>query len=363
MRLAFALFLVVSTAEALAQVRFTPEFKQANRGKWTVEVPEVQELVHIVFALTERGQKDNNMVQHEGSYYQEVMRHFLLFKNQRLIKDFNDELNRGMYARLKMDACGFYFDNDHIVRDKTYDQLNWDNKNHLEKFIPKLEVFAQLSGFRKFFEAHQSFYQTQIELAKKQMPIDRQWKWLEERFPQRYDHYRITFSPLVNGSHSTNRFMTDDFKQTVMFICGPIESLWLNDNVKEGLMTRVVFTEIDHNYVNPTTDRFSIRIDKIFDDRKKWTGQGDALNYKTPYMVFNEYMTWAVFTLYAYDHFEPADFDAINVRTEKLMTERRGFIKFREFNAALLALYKARQGNQTIPDLYPAILTWCEAAP
>jgi Domain of unknown function (DUF4932) len=349
-----------------SQVNFSEEYKASNRGKFSFEVPEVQELVHVIFAITKVGIADSNMVNHESLYYKEVMQHFAPFSNEPIVSKINNELDgsmfmsgTGKYARLKMDACGFYFDGNSVKQDKTYPQLNWDDKNYIRKYVSELESFALKTNFRKFFEDHKAVYENQIVLSNKQMPIEEQWKWLEDRFPIKYQNYRITFSPLVNGSHSTNRFGSGDFKQTVMFICGPIESANLSEKVKEGLMTRVVFTEIDHNYVNPITDKYKKRIDKIFDDRKKWTASGDAQNYGSPYSVFNEYMTWAVFTLYTYDNFSEEDFKVINKRAENQMINSRGFNKFKEFNKALLDLYKNRKPSQGIPDLYSPILDWC----
>jgi hypothetical protein len=348
-----------------SQVNFSEEYKTNNRGKFSFEVPEVQELVHIIFAITKVGIADSNMVDHESEYYKEVMAHFSPFKTEPIVSKIDDELDgslfmsgNGKYARLKMDACGFYFEGNSILKDITYPQLNWANKNYLEKYIKELEAFALKTGFRKFYEQHKNLYKSQIELAEKQMPIEKQWRWLEERFPNTFQNYRITFSPLVNGSHSTNRFGEDDFRQTVMFICSPIENSMLSEKVIEGLMTRVVFTEIDHNYVNPVTDLYKKRINKIFDDREKWTAGKDAANYGSPYSVFNEYMTWGVFTLYVHDNFSPEDFKIINQRTENQLVNSRGFSQFKPFNKVLLELYKNKKANQSIADLYPAILDW-----
>lgn len=53
---------------------FSDDYIEANRGRWTVGVPEVQELVHIIFALTPTGVADSNLVEHETDYYREVMK-------------------------------------------------------------------------------------------------------------------------------------------------------------------------------------------------------------------------------------------------------------------------------------------------
>lgn len=345
---------------------FSVSYKSLQKGKYSIEVPEVQELVHIIFAITDKGIADLDMVDHETAYYKEVMAHFGLFKEEAIVKTIGKKLTGnifmsgpGAYARLKMDACGFYFSNDKILKDSTYSHLNWDNKNHIDEYIPQIEAFAQKTQFRAFFERHQTYYRSLIEQANRQLEIEKQWQWLEQRFDQRYHHYRITFSPLVNGNHSTNRFADDDFWQTVMFICSPFDNPKLNPKVLDGLMVRIVLTEIDHNYVNPVTDSYLQEINRIFNDRQKWTSGSVAKSYDSPYLVFNEYMTYAVFTLYAYDHFDPAVFEEINRRTEIQMTKNRGFVKYQAFNQKVLELYKT-QNHKAIQELYPSILEWCK---
>jgi hypothetical protein len=48
------------------------------------------------------------------------------------------------------------------------------------------------------------------------------WKWMEGQFPQRYQGYKVIFSPLIGGAHSTQKFSDDGYSETVMFISGPL---------------------------------------------------------------------------------------------------------------------------------------------
>ncbi len=75
--------------------------------------------------------------------------------------------------------------------------------------------------------------------------------------------------------------------------------------------------------------------------------------------VFNEYMTHAVFCLYILDNYDQADADFIIKVRESLMVNVRHYIKFKEFNEALIDLYK-KNGNHKVSLLYDEILTWCK---
>ena len=66
-------------------------------------------------------------------------------------------------------------------------------------------------------------------------------------------------------------------------------------------------------------------------DWKKWnkTKEGNKGYYESTYLTFNEYMTWAAFTLYAYDSYPAADFEKINQRVEAFMITGRGFHRYK----------------------------------
>lgn len=341
--------------------RFSKNYIAQNKGKSQFEIPEVQELVLIVMALTPTGIADKNMVEHNSTYYEEVMKHFSPWKDHPVVATMETEL-RNLYGHYKMDACGYFFQGDRLRKDGIYHRLNWSDRNVLEPMIAQLEDFAKKSGFRAFYKGHGGYYTDLIHEAEKYMPIQPQWAWCEREFPQRYDHYRITFSPLVGGWHCTNRFENKGFRQTVMFICDANgKKPETSDKVWEGYMTRVVFTEIDHNYVNGVSDNYVNQIREIFQPLSFWADEKMTAGYDSPYAVFNEYMTWAVFSLYALDTYDAVTFETVNARVEKQMVEWRGFLKFREFNQKLLELYRNRPAGKKVFELYPDMLAWAAA--
>lgn len=341
---------------------FNKKYISEHKGKVFVEVPEVQELTHIIFAITDIGQNNSNMIDMTTSYYKKVIQHFLHFKNHPIVMQFDTLLKQGYYTHLKMNSCAYIFKENGIVKGGIYDRLAWTDENNLEPFIKHLQDFAIKSDFRKFYKGNLPYYNSLIKEQKKKVPVEKMWEWLENEFPDKYDSYKITFSPLVYGSHSTNRFEDNGFSETVMFICGPNRGTFpdnYSDKVWEGFLARVVFTEIDHNYVNPVTDKYAKEVDKTFINKKQWVTEKAVKYYPSTYAIFNEYMTWGVFTLYIYYNFSKEDFEIINKKTEDMMSDGRGFYKYREFNKQLLDLYKARVDGQKVTDLYPKILEWC----
>jgi hypothetical protein len=172
---------------------------------------------------------------------------------------------------------------------------------------------------------------------------------------------------LIGGSHSTQRYFTYNktewFSENVMFICGTGRYDTMKNvspKQKEGLMSGIVFTEIDHNYVNPETDKYAKTVDSLFSNRSVWVKPGSSSdNYKSPVSVFNEYMTHAAFCLYVLDSYDPETASFVIDGREQLMVGRRNFIKFKEFNQELIRLHQEHK-NLKLTELYPFILAWCK---
>ena len=196
------------------------------------------------------------------------------------------------------------------------------------------------------------------------MPVIKMWEWLEKNFTSRFDAYKIVFSPLIGGSHSTQNFtfFTNDgsiYHECVMFVNGPERYNNVEKEINIGLASGTVFTEIDHNYVNPVTSKYRKEIDNIFKNDHIWMVRNSSnLGYDKGEYVFNEYMTHAVFCLYMNEYYEGETARYVIDKRIELMEKRRGFIKFREFFNKLSELYIKRDNNDKVSDLYPQIIEW-----
>ena len=341
---------------------FTDKYVKENRGKWVVEVVDAQELLQVIFAITPTGIEDTRsfIINHDStSYYLNVLKEFLPFKKEPIVKIMDSLLKKGRYIQLKANACAYKLNEiGEMEKSPTYDRMT-GTYNPLDEYLPLLNDFALKSNFQAFYKKNEAFYDSLIVWHEKILPTKTQWNWLERQFPDHsYDHYRITFSPLVKGNHSTVRFRNNNFKQAIMFIRPPYKINNVGEKVSEGLLTRFVFTEIDHNYVNPETDKHTKDVNESFKDRDKWTSGKESKGYNSPYAVFNEYMTWSVYLLYCYDQYNKEDLEVINDRIVNYMINRRGFTHFDDFHSILLKLYMERSPNTTVSDLYIPLLEW-----
>lgn len=346
-------------------VIFTEEYIKAHKGKTEVDIPEVHELVNIAIALTPAARKDSNMVDMTTGYYAEMVRYFDRYKNHPLIDTLHRQLALGeegyyWYYAWKMNACAYIFDKQHIknmgyIRDMGFGEP----ANPIPANLHLLEDFAKVSDFRRFYTAHKPYYEDLKKTYISLNPLNNMQQWLEQYFKREYGSYAVYFSPLVGGAHSTQRFYDNGFSQTVMFVCTADKYPDIAPEVNEMYASRVVFTEIDHNFVNPVSDRYYDEIDKVISNRGSWVDTAILRNsYNSPSAVFNEYMTWALFSLYCMDKYKPQHYNEYIPHMEAQMSRRRGFTRFTAFNRQLMNLYEKNR-KISVDDLYKEMIAWC----
>ena len=360
-------------------ITLSKRFIKENRDKIKVEIPEVSELVNIIMALHKDATKDYGMFDTKSDYYRKIKDYFAPYQNhpaidtiQKYISGLHyiDSTYMGFsmegnwyYYKLKMNACAYEFDkNDKIKNQGNIKEIaiGWGGVPFdpmKDKAI--FEDFARKSNFRKFYSENKPYYDELIKTYNQLNPIRQMQSWLNNKFGALNGSYFIYFSPLVYGSHSTAGFNINDYDLTMMFICKATNDTArsLNQNILRE--SRVVFTEIDHNYVNPMTDNYKEKVNNSFSNREIWAKGNITDAYPNTISVFNEYMTWGLFTLYVFDNYSKKDVEEFLPKMEKQMVEKRGYIKFKEFNRTLLEKYQ-QNPNIKMTDLYEFILTWAE---
>ncbi|MDJ1496060.1 DUF4932 domain-containing protein [Cytophagaceae bacterium DM2B3-1] len=358
---------------------FPPDYIKNNTGNIQFDLPETYELANIIWTLSPSGKRGTDLYT-EGEYYTKVVAYFKPYLNHPVFKalNFPDSLYTKKYLDFRENSFAFNFQdakpgstNTKLLYNGPYYYVNGSNLADSSLFgivRPLVEDFAVKSKFRQFYKNNSAHYTKQIQRQKELLPVKQMWIWLEKQFPKtQYQSYRIVFSPLINRTHSTQHYATHHetgwFEETVMFICGPdrydIKGNF-TEKQKEGLLSGVVFTEIDHNYVNPETDKYTKQIDSIFSKRSVWAKPGPGSNpYISPVSVFNEYMTHAAFCMYISDTYDKATADFVIDNREDLMVSKRDFIRFKEFDRELIRLHQ-EQKALTLVDLYPLMLNWCK---
>lgn len=338
--------------------------------KITYEIPMTYELMHIAIALTDttivsNGYNVHNEVINKNSdYYREVIKYFEPFKNHPLIIDLNKSLRKSAsnYIYNVQIGCILNLENNRLDKVKT---MPWLNRTYINiKAVNKknIENFAEVSKFEEFYKQHKKYYTDKLKEVQQNANVREQQKWLEKEFPFKYDNYRITISPLTGDTHFTQRFKLKGKRECIMWVKTFENDSQQNNSINKARYIGTVMTEIDHNYVNPVSDKYKKELNVIIDEthRTKWTNGGASNSYKTGYKVFNEYMTHAVYLLFATQELNDSEKTLVEKSKIDVMIRVRKFIKFAEFYEQIKLLYQNRKSNETITDLYPKIIEWCK---
>lgn len=349
-------------------VTFDKSYIKNNNQKTTIEINEAQELTYIILAITDFAKENPNMVKQSTEYYNDVKKHFAEYSNLPAVKSFDKLLRENVvnYFLLSGNAYGFKFKGNKLIPTNVY---NFPAKgigkyeikeNPIVKYLAEIEEFAKKSNYRKFYRNHIPYYNQLKTEYQNFATISEQKEWLENRFDYKINSYRVLTSPLIAGMNATHTFEDNDFKEILLFLPTIRSDKDWNEKFKKAMNTRIIFTEIDHNYVGPVSEKNSEKINSIFNNREKWlnTENKSTAHYPNPIKVYDEYLTWGLFILYSYDKVgnNTELFQQIVNNVNEMMT-KKGFPKAKEFNAQLLDLYKNSK-DKKIENLYKPLLEW-----
>mgnify|MGYP003828670723 CR=1 FL=1 len=358
---------IILFASCSTPVKFTADYQAKYNGMTTVEIPEVYELVNIVLALTQTGQKDNYIIYKNSDYYKLIWSKFGSYKDEPIVKAIDKLIENNVFyhMELKMDAYSYQIDNDNkIIRKKYFNITSRQKSNTLSKLIPKLQDFACKTNFTVFYKSNLKHYTSQISYFTDSINIDDMQEWLSLNFHNPpYNSFKVVFSPLIDGWQSAITFSNNRFNEVHMHIRYPYYS---DSNLSPKSQTlkkgNILFTELNHAYINAERKKYNQRIYKIFDDYSKWLDYSKSSNnYRTPIQCFDEYLNWSLVSLWYIDHAPENDLDKLISLNRNYMVNTRGFLLFKEFDEFLVHAYRNRNENDIIADLFPSIIEWFES--
>jgi hypothetical protein len=351
---------------------FDDKYISSRKGKIIVQIPEVYELVNVGIAITSFGSMNPNFIYQKSEYYQNVLAWFDKHRKHNFVLRLDSLLtsNAGHYASLKMNGYAFYFDQSgNIRRSKVFDRtgFRYQSNNTLLPFWEEMQSFADESRFLEFYVQHSDTYRMQIEFYRDSIDIAAMQVWLEKTFPgsNGYDTYNIIFSPLVSYNQSSTWFESNGFRELQPHVNFPYRRDWerllpLSQQAEYIDRGNILFTEINHGYINPEAEKYGRRVGDAVSNCHAWVDSTQPANYHAGHAVFNEYMNWGLLSLRILDFVPEEEQEKLIGRIERSMVRGRSFVKFEEFNRHLIDLYKNRANDRTVADLYPQILEWFE---
>ncbi len=321
-----------------------------------IETSKSYELSNIILALTEYGQTDKWDVQKVSPYYDEVLKYFESTKNHPLLDSVNYSRSKWKeFLGFRTDMYAFSFNRDgKLHRDYAFNSFG---PIEVDKNINLINDFIEKSNYLEFYENHIDFYNKIISNYKEYYFLNKTKSFLdkiaEKPKTKSNKKYIITISPLVGGQNchrDTDSLTTVDFPN--------ISKDLILGNVDNNLNARIVenhsiFTEMNHGYINPISDKYKKLISQKFNLEKWDKGSGyQDIN------SFNEYMTWAVYDLFIKENF-PKVADSISLQWQ-YQNASRGFIGQNLFAKKVSELY-FKNKNKKLDDIYEPLLKWCKS--
>lgn len=324
---------------------FDSAYREAHKDKVRVEVPEIYELVNIAILLSDYTKTNPDAIA-ASPYAEKVHAHFTRWADHPFIQAVNAlfEDDEGMYAILKMKGAAFDFAaDDRIKGSDVYRNIGW-GENVLTPLQSEMSDFAKQSGFRKFYDEHRPFYQAQINEIETDIDVQEMWNWLQTAFPnvQTYDTVRVLFSPLVGHNQSLATFDDNGFRELQPHVNFPrlMKSRDRSDAADEAVRGVVLFTELNHGFINPVTEELTNAIYAAMGSDLMPYVRTDsaAASYNGHTAVFTEMLNWALMSVYVQSKLDKATASEVAWNISDTMVNGRGFTKFEPFQEALLEL-------------------------
>ncbi|GAB3635276.1 hypothetical protein GCM10027422_08660 [Hymenobacter arcticus] len=322
-----------------------------------VRFPEAYELSNIILALTPYGQSDQFEVYKNSRYYREMRGYFAPYTQHPLLQQANYSRKEwDKYLAFRTDAYAYGFDGQgQLVRQFAFNAQG--DVRPFDELLPQVSDFARVSGFRDFYRRHRPYYDS-LAVAYRQsqhLPDALAFLTAELGPGPTAGQYAVVLSPLVYrmNCHREVQHVPTDFSMVPEYLLsGDLQKQPSPADVLSGI--HALFTETDHGFVNPATSAHGAQVRAAFEVKKWDAGSGYE---KGDFDTFNEYMTWAVYDLFAYRYF-PQQAPLV-CQNWALQNESRGFVASRLFSEKLRQLYAKRKQGQTVRDLYLALLAWC----
>ena len=224
-----------------------------------------------------------------------------------------------------------------------------------------LQDFDGATAFSQFYAGHVPLYALRIAYLRNDVSVDDMIAWLGTNFPEvaPYDHTRILFSPLVGYNQSVSTFDQDGFRQLMPHVNFPYpeeDDAGLTPEALKLYRGLILFTELNHGYINPTIDAYASEIQKAMPRLANWAGDDTARGYGNASGIFTEMTNWEPVSVRAYDLLPESEAEMIANRVAHIMVNNRGFTRFAQSQQHFLSLTRGRAKGAPVAGVLPALI-------
>ena len=316
----------------------------SNSDRFVVHEP--TEIAWIIAALSPLGR--DGAIRRDTPYFAAVERWFAHSTTHPVIAALGPDFN---LPRLVGNAADYLFQADGALSRVLSATPLWDDAEGdlFTKYRLDIEDFSKRSNARAFLKQQAPILAAADHALRSAVDMTDIKTWLEAEFTERPAPIQLLVSPLTGGWNWTN-------------LGGVKPRVWIPEPKADALDSPVkrfgvvasVFTEVDHIYVNPITRKYAATLEAGFAKAKGWAIEQAWVDYASPELVFNEYMTWSAFLEYARARMVSADYQTLSRKIVRFMEKDRGFVRFGEFLYILKGI--SGRSGKTLQDDFPAII-------
>lgn len=238
------------------------------------------------------------------------------------------------------------YESSRLIRSPTGRPMWSDERGDLfTRHLSEIEAFAREGRARTFLADQRDILEAVRATLAHAVNLADMQSWLEAQFLARPAPMQVFVSPVTGGWNFTN--LDPMTPRLWVPAIGPPQS-----DYARFAAVRSIFTEMDHNYVNPATSRLDPSTFAFMTATNGWATAEAWSAYGSCELVVNEHMTFAAFLAYAKDRITGEGLARTETVTRRMM-ERRGFQRFGAFADAVMY---AREHGDTLEALYPAVL-------
>ncbi len=335
------------------EVDFSPAYVNRWRGSVRVENPRAYELVNIAIAITATAGRRPYLTRSDSVYSRMVAGHFRKLADHEFIRSIEQLLvaDEANYNRIRVAAATLELNPSGATRvANIYERIK--RPNVLKPLMAQMSDFATRSKFEAFYRRQTRYY---AQVRKQLDPVPG-LEWLYKQFPSvdRPDAVRVLFSPLVGGSQMLQRTESNGFTELRPHV-GTTDPAphTLSASASKLFQTHILFTEVNHGFINPTSVPLVREITTNMGDVHRWSNP-KVNPYTSPKLIFDEMMNWALISVWAQETLAPSDARMVAGLVSRRMLDR-GFPLFARFQDAVLTLRRENPG-MTVASTYPAIV-------
>ncbi len=211
--------------------RYTSKHIKTHTNHVTAEVAEANELGFVLFALTDAGANDKELLNKNSAYYNEVTQHFAAFKDHKAVKMFNEELKKDInnFDRFRNGLYAYRINERNDLVLKTDYRIDL-NRIDFRRYMSAMQDFMEKSNFRDFYAKHQAQYSKLVKGQDDMLTMTTAWAKISKQYKKPFKSYQVVISPLMKGEAKTLAIGSGSYNECIIFAESPSKALMYSSN-------------------------------------------------------------------------------------------------------------------------------------